>query len=313
MVWIPGGEFSMGSHVESEAHCARPGVTRDALPVHRVYVDGFWMDATELTNDEFARFVRATGHITIAERTPTAAEFPGAPPENLVQGRRCSRRPPHRFRSMIITYGGAIRKAPTGAIPEGPRSTIQGREKYPVVHIAFDDALAYAKWAGKRLPTEAEWEFAARGGLTGKLYAWGDDFRPGQTPTANTFQGQFPMKDTGADGFAGLAPVASFAPNAYGLYDVAGNVWEWVSDWYRPDYYAQLSGRGTVARNPPGPDAPLDPDEPGVQKRVQRGGSFLCTDQYCTRYMVGTRGRGEISTGSSHVGVRLVRDANFRR
>ena len=302
----------MGSHVESEAHCARPGVTRDALPVHRVYVDGFWMDATELTNDEFARFVRATGHVTIAERTPTAAEFPGAPPENLVAG------------SMVFTPTAEpvalddhfrwwrYQKGANWRHPEGPRSTIEGRGKYPVVHIAFDDALAYAKWAGKRLPTEAEWEFAARGGLTGKLYAWGDDFRPGRTPTANTFQGHFPMKDTGADGFAGLAPIASFAPNAYGLYDVAGNVWEWVSDWYRPDYYAQLPDR-SVARNPPGPDAPFDPDEPGVQKRVQRGGSFLCTDQYCTRYMVGTRGRGEISTGSSHVGVRLVRDADFRR
>ncbi len=313
MVWIPGGEFSMGSHVESEAHCARPGVTRDALPVHRVYVDGFWMDATELTNDEFARFVRATGHITTAERTPTAAEFPGAPPENLVAGSTVFTPTAEPVPLDDHYLWWRYQKGANWRHPEGPRSTIQGREKYPVVHIAFDDALAYAKWAGKRLPTEAEWEFAARGGLTGKLYAWGDDFRPGQTPTANTFQGQFPMKDTGADGFAGLAPVASFAPNAYGLYDVAGNVWEWVSDWYRPDYYAQLSGRGTVARNPPGPDAPLDPDEPGVQKRVQRGGSFLCTDQYCTRYMVGTRGRGEISTGSSHVGVRLVRDANFRR
>jgi formylglycine-generating enzyme required for sulfatase activity len=192
--------------------------------------------------------------------------------------------------------------------PEGPRSTIKGRERYPVVHIAFDDALAYAKWAGKRLPTEAEWEFAARGGLSGKLYAWGDDFQEGNSARANTYQGKFPNKDTATDGFAGLAPVASFAPNRYGLYDVAGNVWEWVSDWYRPDYYAELAAAGGVSRNPRGPDTPFDPAEPGVKKRVHRGGSFLCTDQYCTRYMVGTRGRGEVSTATNHVGVRFVRD-----
>ena len=306
MVWIPGGEFSMGSHVESDSHCARPGVTRDALPVHRVYVDGFWMDATELTNQEFSTFVAATGYVTIAERTPTAAEFPGAPPENLVAGSpvftpTATRVPlDDHFRWWRYQRGANWRH------PQGPRSTVKGREKYPVVHIAFDDALAYAKWAGKRLPTEAEWEFAARGGLTGKLYPWGDDFRPGRKATANTYQGQFPMRDTSADGFAGLAPVASFEPNGYGLYDVAGNVWEWVSDWYRPDYYAHF-GEVTVARNPRGPDAPFDPDEPGVRKRVQRGGSFLCNDQFCTRYMVGTRGRGEVSTGSNHVGVRFVR------
>ena len=265
----------MGSHVESDAYCARPGVTRDALPVHRVYVDAFWMDATELTNEEFGRFEQATGYVTIAERTPTAAEFPGAPPENLVAG------------STVFTPAAAAipldnhyrwwryQKGADWRHPEGPGSTIDGRGKHPVVQIAFDDALAYAKWAGKRLPTEAEWEFEARGGMSGKLYAWGDEFRPGPRPTANTFQGRFPVKDTGADGFAGVAPVASYAPNGYGL------------------------------------DAPYDPAEPGDRKRVQRGGSFLCTDEYCTRYMVGTRGRGEVSTASNHVGVRLARDASY--
>jgi formylglycine-generating enzyme required for sulfatase activity len=175
------------------------------------------------------------------------------------------------------------------------------------VHIAYADAVAYATWAQKRLPTEAEFEFAARGGLSGKIYAWGDELRPGGQFMANTLQGLFPVRDTGEDGFTGIAPVKSFPPNGYGLYDIAGNVWEWTSDWYRSDYYAQLSARDVVAHNPQGPDTPFDPAEPTEKKRVQRGGSFLCTDQYCTRYMVGTRGKGEVSTGSNHLGFRTVR------
>jgi len=307
MVWIPGGEFSMGSTVESESLCGLPGVTRDALPVHRVYVDGFWMDATELTNEEFEKFVRATGYITVAERTPTKEEFPSAPPENLVAGSTVFT--PTKNTVALDDYYQWWRYQP-GANwrhPEGPQSNIKGKEKHPAVQIAYDDALAYAKWAGKRLPTEAEWEFAARGGLTGKLYSWGDDFRPKDKPMANTYQGKFPVRDTGADGFAGVAPVASFAPNTYGLYDVAGNVWEWVNDWYRPDYYAELA-KAALSRNPRGPESSNDPSEPGSKKRVQRGGSYLCTDQYCSRYMVGTRGKGEISTASNHLGVRLVMD-----
>jgi formylglycine-generating enzyme len=308
MVWIPGGEFSMGSSVDSDSLCSMPGMTRDASPVHRVYVDGFWMDATELTNEEFARFVKATGYVTIAERTPTAAEFPTAPPENLVAGSTVFTPTPEPVPLNNHYVWWRYQKGANWRRPERPESNINGREKYPVVQIAYDDAAAYAKWAGKRLPTEAEWEFAARGGLTGKLYAWGDDFHPNGKAMANTYQGKFPVKDTGEDGFAGLAPVASFAPNGYGLYDVAGNAWEWVSDWYRPDYYAKLAAAGGVARNPQGPESALDPAEPGEKKRVQRGGSFLCTDQYCSRYIVGTRGKGEVSTGSNHVGVRLVRD-----
>src|SRR6266576_1102998 len=307
MVWIPGGEFSMGSTVESESLCSLPGVTRDALPVHRVYVDGFWMDATELTNEEFEKFVNATGYTTVAERIPTKEEFPGAPPENLVAGSTVFT--PTKNKVALDNYYQWWRYQP-GANwrhPEGPQSNIKGKEKYPVVQIAYDDAVAYAKWARKRLPTEAEWEFAGRGGLSGKLYSWGDEFRPNGKPMANTYQGKFPVKDTGADGFAGLAPVASFAPNGYGLYDVAGNAWEWVSDWYRPDYYAELAKTG-VPRNPKGPQSPNDPSEPGSKKRVQRGGSYLCTDQYCSRYMVGTRGKGEVSTASNHLGVRFVMD-----
>lgn len=308
MVWIPGGEFSMGSTAKSESLCELPGVTLDALPVHRVYVDGFWMDATELTNEEFEKFVKATGYVTVAECAPTREEFPGVPAQNLVAGSTVFTRTKSRVPLDDYSRWWRYQKGANWRHPEGPHSSIKGRVKYPVVQIAYEDAVAYAKWAGKRLPTEAEWEFAARGGLTGKLYPWGDDFQPDRHAMANTYQGEFPMKDIGADGFSGLAPVASFAPNGYGLYDMAGNAWEWVSDWYRADYYAQLSGAGGVARNPRGPESSYDPAEPGVKKRVQRGGSFLCTDQYCSRYMVGTRGRGEINTASNHLGVRLAMD-----
>lgn len=191
--------------------------------------------------------------------------------------------------------------------PEGPDTDLKGKEKYPVVQIAYADAEAYATWAGKRLPSEAEWEFAACGGLSGKIYAWGDQFRLGGKFMANTYQRSFPVKDSGEDRFAGIAPVAQFAPNGYGLYDMAGNVWQWCSDWYRPDYCQQLASLASVARNPTGPEAPFDPMEPTEKKRVHRGGSFLCSDQYCTRYMVGTRGKGEVTTASNHLGFRCVR------
>jgi formylglycine-generating enzyme required for sulfatase activity len=307
MVWIPGGQFSMGSTIESEALCGLPGLTADALPVHRVHVDGFWMDATEVTNDQFEKFVKATGYLTIAERTPTKQEFPTAPAENLVAGSTVFTPTPGPVPLGNHYQWWRYQPGANWRHPEGSDSDLQGKGKYPVVHVAYEDALAYAKWAGKRLPTEAEWEFAARGAQAGKLYVWGDEFRPSGKFMANTFQGQFPVKDTGADGFPGLAPVAQFPPNRYGLYDLAGNAWEWCSDWYRPDYYAQLAAAGPVAHNPQGPDTPYDPMEPDEKKRVHRGGSFLCTDQYCTRYMVGTRGKGEVSTASNHVGFRCVK------
>ena len=307
MVWIPGGEFSMGAPEADDHDDVGMKATVDSRPVHRVYVDGFFMDQTVVTNAQFAEFVKATGYVTVAERKPRAEDFPGAPPENLVAGAVVFSPPNHPVSlNNHLRWWNYVHVA-NWRHPLGPGTDISDKEQYPVVQVAYEDALAYASWAGKRLPTEAEWEFAARGGLTGKRFAWGDEFRPGGKWMANTHQGHFPMQDTGDDGYAGLAPVAQFPANGYGLYDMAGNVWQWTSDWYRPDYYAQLAGK--VTRNPKGPESSLDPAEPGQPKKVQRGGSFLCTDQYCSRYVLGTRGKGEISTGTNHLGFRCVSDS----
>jgi sulfatase modifying factor 1 len=306
MVWIPGGEFSMGAQDPPDMDMVGMQATRDSRPIHRVYVDGFFMDKTDVTNAEFREFVKATGYDTIAERTPRAEDFPGAPPENLVAGSVVFSPPDHpvplndHFQWWNYVPGANWRH------PTGPKSSIQGKENHPVVQIAYGDAEAYAKWAHKRLPTEAEWEFAARGGLAGKPFVWGEKFRPNGKWMANTYQGLFPVQDSGSDGFVGLAPVSKFAPNGYGLYDMAGNVWQWTADWYRPDYYSLLAKAGGVARNPKGPETSFDPAEPSEKKKVHRGGSFLCTDQYCSRYMVGTRGMGEVSTGTNHLGFRCV-------
>jgi formylglycine-generating enzyme required for sulfatase activity len=306
MVWIPGGEFSMGSEDPRASLCGGPDAMLDARPVHRVFVDGFWMDTTEVTNAQFQKFAEATGYLTIAERTPRAEDFPDAPPENLVAGSTVFTPPDHPVPLTTHYAWWDYVKGANWRHPLGPDSDLSGREQYPVVHIAYDDAVAYAKWAGKRLPTEAEWEFAARGGLSGKLYAWGDELKPKDKWMANTFQGKFPLEDKAEDGFEGISSVAQYPANGYGLFDVAGNVWEWCSDWYRYDYYEHLAQSGRVARNPVGPDKSFDPSEPTEKKRVHRGGSFLCTEQYCTRYMVGTRGKGEVSTGSNHLGFRCV-------
>ena len=313
MVWIAGGEFSMGSEDTRGMMCGGPEAMADARPIHHVHVDNFWMDESEVTNEQFAKFVRASGYITVAEKTPQALEFPDVSREDLVTGSLVFTPVSHPVPLGDYRQWWRYQKGANWCHPEGPESNLNGREKYPVVHLAYVDATAYAKWAGKRLPTEAEWEFAARGGLSGKVYAWGNELRPDGKWMANIFQGQFPVKDTGEDGFAGLSPVKSFPPNGYGLYDMAGNVWEWCSDWYRADYYAQLATQGEIARNPQGPASSFDPDAPNESKRVQRGGSFLCTDQYCTRYMVGTRGKGEVMTSSNHVGFRCVREATNKQ
>ena len=322
MVWVAGGEFSMGgpgaattgalrsSLQVGEPLCTglRDGFT-DSEPVHRVAVDGFWMDETEVTNDQFARFVAATGYRTVAEHAPRAEDFPGADPGLLVPGAAVFVRPEGPVTLEDPLQWWRYVPGADWRHPEGPGSSIDGKGNLPVVHVAYADAEAYARWAGKRLPTEAEWEFAARGGLAHKAYAWGDErLEENGRWRCNAFQGRFPDADTALDGFRGIAPVRQYAPNGFGLYDVSGNVWEWCSDWYRPDTYRLRSVGGAVVRNPRGPSDSLDPDEPSVPKRVHRGGSFLCSDQYCARFLIGTRGKGAVDTGSSHLGFRCVRD-----
>ena len=299
MIRIPGGTFHMGC-----ADCGMP----DAEPVHLVAVDPFWMDETPVTNRQFAQFVAATGYLTIAERIPDAKDYPGVPVDKLVPGSTCFRPPNQPVPLDNPNAWWAYQPGASWKRPEGPGSSVQGKDDHPVVHIAWDDAQAYATWAGKRLPTEAEYEFAARGGQDGKHFAWGDDLKPrGQWP-ANIWQGQFPSHDTGDDGYRGTSPVKAFPPNGFGLYDVGGNVWQWCSDWYRPDYFDQLHAQG-IARNPRGPSDSVDPQEPGIPKRVQKGGSFLCSDQYCARYHVGSRGRGAVDSGGTNVGFRCVKSA----
>jgi formylglycine-generating enzyme len=310
MVWIPGGEFVMGAAEPSGMDHNEVGMqaTTDSRPMHKVAVEGYWIDATEVTNRQFAAFVQATGYVTVAEKAPTREEFPNALPEMLFAGSVVFAPPARPVPLDNHLQWWSYAKGADWRHPDGPNSSIEGKDDYPVVQVAYPDAEAYARFAGKRLPTEAEWERAARGGLAGKVYAWGDEFRPEGRWMANTFQGHFPDRNDPADGHAGAGPVKQYPPNGYGLHDVAGNVWEWVSDWYRPDYYARLAMTGAVADNPRGPADSFDPDEPGQAKRVHRGGSFLCTDQYCSRYMVGTRAKGDPMTGTNHLGLRLVKD-----
>ena len=307
MVWIPGGEFSMGANDPPDMDDVGMKQTLDSRPIHRVYVDGFFMDKTTVTNSQFTEFVKATGYVTVAERKPLPEDFPGVPSESLVAGSVVFSPPDHHVQLNDHLQWWSYVPGANWRHPLGPKSDIKGKENYPVVHIAYEDAKAFARWAGKRLPTEAEWEFAARGGKTGEPFVWGPTFLVDGKYMANTHQGHFPESDTGDDGSKGIAPVGTYPANGYGLFDMAGNVWQWTSDWYRPDYYAQLAKKG-VARNPRGPDAAFDPTEPGTKKKVHRGGSFLCTEQYCSRYIVGTRGKGAIDTGTNHLGFRLVKD-----
>ena len=308
MVWIPGGEFQMGS--------VDPLARNDESPIHRVRVDAFWMDATEVTNTQYAAFVEATGYVTVAERPVDWEEIrkqvpPGTPkpPDEMLQpGSLVFTPPDHPVDLERYDLWWTWTTGASWQHPEGPGSSIATRMDHPVVQIAYEDAVAYAKWAGGRLPTEAEWEFAARGGLSGKVNVWGDE--PIDATRCNTWQGHFPDTNTAADGFARTAPVKSYPPNGYGLYDMAGNVWEWCSDLFRPDTYARTRlalGADGVAENPTGPSSSIDPRNPHTpESRVHRGGSFLCNDSYCSSYRPSARMACSPDSGLSHLGFRCV-------
>ncbi|MGA1539438.1 MAG: formylglycine-generating enzyme family protein [Chthoniobacterales bacterium] len=319
MVLIPGGDFIMGS----DADYAYP----NEKPAHRVEVAPFYLDAKPVTNADFAKFVADTGYITVAERPVDWEEMkkqlpPGTPkpPDEVLQPGSLVFQPtagPVDLRDMgnwwRWTHGASWRH------PEGPGSTIEGREDHPVVQVAFEDAQAYARWAGKRLPTEAEWEFAARGGLENQRYAWGAEERPDGKIMANRWTGDFPYRNDGEDGFPGTAPVGTFPANGYGLYDMGGNVWNWCSDLYRADTFARRAGDAQACCDPQGPDTtagerpmpgdPSPPMVPGAIRRVTKGGSFLCHPEYCESYRPSARRGTEPDTGSSHVGFRCALDA----
>jgi formylglycine-generating enzyme required for sulfatase activity len=310
MVWLPGGEFTMGSN-------ERLDPLSPERPAHRVRVDGFWIDETDVTNAQFRKFVDETGYVTTAEKTPTVEELmryarpsdPKPTKEQLVAGslvftppaHPVETRSPEAYRQWWVYTPGANWRH-----PQGPDSSIDGMDDHPVVHVSWFDAEAYAKWAGKRLPTESEWEYAARGGLEGKRYVWGDEAFSDEHPQCNNFQGHFPDKNTAKDGYARTSPVKSFPANGYGLYDMAGNVWQWCNDWFLPDAYS-LTADQKVAANPQGPDHSFDPRQ-RPPERVQRGGSFLCCVGYCFNYRPSARIGCTPDTGMSHVGFRCVKD-----
>lgn len=306
MVLIKGGDFLMGA-ADKEGR-------KDEYPLHAVKVKDFWMDITEVTNREFKKFVSATGYITTAEKSidwnemkkQLPAGTPKPPddqllPASLVFKKNNQANNLNDYSQWWIWVAGANWKH-----PHGPGSDINGKDDYPVVQVSWDDAIAYCKWSGKRLSTEAEWEYAARGGMMNKKYPWGDEDPESMRPKANTWQGKFPATNTNWDHYDNLAPVKSFPANPYGLYDMAGNVWEWCGDWYHEAYYEQI--QGTVLSNPTGPSTSLDSDEPSIPKRVVRGGSFLCNASYCKGYRTSSRMKSSPDTGLEHTGFRCVAD-----
>lgn len=298
MKWIPSGRFLMGSEK----------FYPEEAPAHEVELDGFWIDLCTVTNREYSRFVRKTGYVTVAERPLDPADYPGALPAALVPGALVFRqtRGPVDLRDLSqwweYVHGACWKR------PEGPGSSIESRLDHPVVHVAYEDAHAYARWVGKRLPTEAEWEYAARGGLSGADFVWGDEMEPNGKPAANTWQGEFPWQNLVTDGYERTAPVGMFAPNGYGLYDMAGNVWEWTSDWYLARRDVQTSpccgGRTSDI------EQSYDAAQPNVRipRKVLKGGSFLCAPNYCLRFRPAARSPQMIDTGMAHLGFRCVKD-----
>ena len=318
MVIIKGNAFQMGGNLQS-AQADLPGTNPrpDEFPLHTVVVNDFWMDETEVTNGQFSAFINATGYKTTAELAieleDIMAQLPKGstppPTEMLVPGSVVFRYPEtDNINRLSVNDWWEFTKGASWQHPQGPDSDISGKENHPAVHISWYDAKAYAKWAGKRLPTEAEWEYAARAGLTEKTYTWGDTLLNGETDyLANYWQGEFPLRNKNLDGHERTSPVKTFLPNAYGLYDMAGNVWEWCEDWYHSDYYSCLK-ENNVMDNPQGPAGSYDPYMPSTPQKIVRGGSFLCNDSYCAGYRVGARMKSSPDTGLEHTGFRCVRD-----
>ena len=303
MVWIPGGTFEMGSDK----------FYAEEQPIHKVTVDGFWMDRCTVTNEEWKRFIDQTGHVTLAERPANAEDYPGAKPELLVPSSVVFRMPKQRVDLANCYDWWTYVPGADWRHPDGPESSLVDRAKHPVVHLAYEDVEAYAKWIGKELPSEAEWEFAARGGLEHADFVWGNDFTPRGVHMANTWQGEFPWQNLKSDGFEGTAPVGSFPPNGYGLHDMAGNVWEWTSDWFQEHSKVQRACCGHL--NPQGGlrDSSYDPQQPNVKipRKVMKGGSYLCAPNYCRRYRPAARMPQPIDTSTCHLGFRcIVRASN---
>ncbi|HUC18940.1 MAG TPA: formylglycine-generating enzyme family protein [Acetobacteraceae bacterium] len=300
MRWIAGGSFRMGCDLFYPEEC----------PAYLVSVNGFWMDEHEVSNADFEKFIAATGYVTVAERPLDPALYPGSDPDLLKPGAAVFHRPFGMARLSDMKSRWSHVPGAGWRHPEGPGSTILGREREPVVQVVFEDASAYAAWAGKELPTEAEWEFAARGGLEGALYCWGEDFNPGGRWMANTWQGEFPYRDEALDGFAGRSPVGSFPPNGYGLYDMAGNVWEWTTDWYCPRHAADAGKSCCTSYNPRGGSehGSYDPAQPAIRipRKVIKGGSYLCAPNYCRRYRPAARYPQMIDTATCHIGFRCI-------
>ena len=300
MVWIPGGEFRMGSE----------NFYPEERPVHQVAVDGFWIDKYQVTNTQYARFVGETGYVTIAEQPPDPEDFPGAPAEKLVPGSLVF----HNTKGPVdLRYYDQWWDWVPGAHwrePEGPGSDIEHRKVHPVVHVAYEDVVAYCEWAGKALPAEAEWEYAARGGLDSKNFTWGDEDFPNGKAMANSWQGEFPWQNFNKDGFERTSPVGSFAANGYGLRDMAGNVWEWTEDWWSSAHPEEFEHACCVPQNPRGGrrEDSLDLAQPdfNIPRKILKGGSHLCAPNYCLRYRPAARHAQMVDTGTTHIGFRCI-------